>query len=51
MGDPLQQLTEAATVSITADHDEFVLVRTPAGLSGWVARADVADVVPRQSLR
>jgi tetratricopeptide (TPR) repeat protein len=51
MGDPLQQLTEAATVSITAEHDEFVLVRTPAGLSGWVARADVADVVPRQSLR
>jgi hypothetical protein len=51
MGDPLQQLTEAATVSITAEHDEFVLVRTGSGRSGWVARADVADVVPRQPLR
>jgi hypothetical protein len=51
MGDPLQQLTEAATVRITAEHDEFVLVRTDAGRSGWVARADIADVVPRQSLR
>jgi len=48
MGDPLEQLTEAATVTITAEHDDFVLVRTGAGRSVWVARADLAAVVPRQ---
>ena len=47
MGDPLRQLSEAETVTITAGHEDFVLVRTASGHSGWVARADLADVVPR----
>jgi hypothetical protein len=51
MGDPLLQLTEAETVTINAEHEDFVLVRTRTGRSGWAARADVADVVPRQSVR
>jgi tetratricopeptide (TPR) repeat protein len=51
MGDPLLQLTEAETVTITAQHEDFVLVRTPAGRSGWAARADLADVVPKHTLR
>jgi hypothetical protein len=46
MGDPLQQLSEADTVMITAGHEDFVLVRTASGRRGWVARADLADVVP-----
>jgi len=51
MGDPLAQLSEAETVTITAGHEDFVLVRTASGHSGWVARADLADVVPRRSVR
>ncbi len=51
MGDELLQLKEAETVTVTAEHEDFVLVRTPAGRSGWAARADVADVVPRHSVR
>jgi hypothetical protein len=46
MGDPLFVLPEAETVKITAEHDEFVLVETRAGRSGWVARANIAAVVP-----
>jgi tetratricopeptide (TPR) repeat protein len=46
MGDPLQQLSEAETVTITAGHEDFVLVRAASGRAGWVARADLADVVP-----
>jgi hypothetical protein len=51
MGDPLQQLSEAETVTVAQSHEEFVLVRTLAGRSGWVARADLADVVPETSVR
>jgi hypothetical protein len=47
MGDPLLQLSEAETVAVTAGHEDFVLVRTASGHNGWVARADLADVVPR----
>lgn len=47
MGDPLFTLPEAETVRITAEHDDFVLVRTRAGRSGWVSRANLAPVVPR----
>lgn len=51
MGDPLLQLSEAETVTITAGHEDFVLVRTASGHRGWVARADLADVVPRSPVR
>jgi hypothetical protein len=46
MGDTAFVLSEAETVTITAEHDEFVLVRTRGGLSGWVARANLGAVVP-----
>lgn len=48
MGDPLFVLPEAETVRITAEHDDFVLVRTRAGRAGWVSRANLAPVVPRR---
>ena len=46
MGDSLFVLPEAETVSITAEHDDFVLVRTRTGQTGWVSRANLAPVVP-----
>jgi hypothetical protein len=46
MGDPLFALPEAETVKMTAEHEGFVLVRTRAGRTGWVARASLAPVVP-----
>jgi hypothetical protein len=51
MGDPLQQLAEAETVAVTQAHEDFVLVRTASGRRGWVARADLADVVPQSPAR
>jgi hypothetical protein len=51
MGDALLQLTEAETVTILAQHEDFVLVRTHGGRDGWAARADLADVVPKATLR
>jgi hypothetical protein len=48
MGDPLFVLPEAETVRITAEHDDFLLVRTRAGRTGWVSRANLAPVVPRR---
>jgi hypothetical protein len=48
MGDPLFTLPEAETVRIAAEHDDFVLVRTRAGRTGWVSRANLAPVVPRR---
>lgn len=47
MGDPLFTLLEGQKVRLKAVHDEFMLVETDAGRTGWVARADVAPVVPR----
>jgi len=51
MGDSLQELPEAQTVTVLQGHEDFVLIRTPSGRSGWVARADLADVVPATSVR
>jgi hypothetical protein len=45
MGDTAFVLREAETVTMTAEHEDFVLIRTRGGLSGWVARANVAAVV------
>jgi hypothetical protein len=47
MGDALAELPEAETVRIMAMHEGFVLVRTRAGKTGWVADANIAAVVPR----
>ena len=46
MGDTLFVLPEAETVTMTAEHEDFVLIRTRGGLSGWVARASLGAVVP-----
>jgi hypothetical protein len=49
MGDSLQELTEAETVAVTEKHEDFVLIHTASGRSGWVARADIAAVVPKDA--
>ena len=46
MGDTGFVLPEAATVTVTAEHEDFLLIRTRDGLSGWVARANLGTVVP-----
>jgi type IV secretory pathway VirB2 component (pilin) len=46
MGDTAFMLPEAETVTITAEHEDFALIRTRRGLSGWVARASIGAVVP-----
>ena len=46
MGDAAFVLPEAETVTITARHEDFILIRTRAGRSGWVARANLGAVVP-----
>jgi hypothetical protein len=46
MGDTAFVLREAESVTMTAAHDDFMLIRTGAGLSGWVARANLGAVVP-----
>jgi hypothetical protein len=46
MGDPLFTLPEAETVRVLADHEDFVLIRTRAGKTGWVSRANIVPVVP-----
>src|SRR5215469_11427931 len=46
MGDAGFVLPEAATVTVTAEHEDFLLIRTRDGLTGWVARANLGVVVP-----
>jgi hypothetical protein len=46
MGDPAFVLREAETVTMTAEHEDFILIRTGGGLSGWVARANLGALVP-----
>jgi hypothetical protein len=46
MGDTAFVLPEAETVTITAEHEDFAMIRTRGGRSGWVARAALGAVVP-----
>lgn len=46
MSDTAFVLPEAETVTITGEHEDFALIRTRGGLTGWVARANVGAVVP-----
>lgn len=46
MGDTAFVLREAETVTMTAQHEDFVLIRTHTGRTGWVARANVGAVIP-----
>lgn len=41
------KLHEGETVTVRSEHQDFSLVQTSAGRSGWVARADLAHVVPQ----
>jgi hypothetical protein len=47
MGEPLFVLPEAETVRMTDEHEDFVLVQTRNGRTGWISRANLAPVVPR----
>lgn len=46
MADPAFVLREAESVTMTAEHEDFILIRTRSGLSGWVARANLGAVMP-----
>jgi hypothetical protein len=46
VADPAFKLHEGETVEVRAEHQDFALVQTSTGRSGWVARADLARVVP-----
>jgi hypothetical protein len=45
--EPLFCLREGETVWVRAERQDFALVQTTAGRSGWAARADLARVVPQ----
>jgi hypothetical protein len=47
MGEALFVLTEAETVTVTAEYQDFVLIRTHAGRVGWVLGTNLARVVAR----
>jgi hypothetical protein len=47
MGEPLFVLAEGETVTMGAEHEGFVLIRTFAGRSGWVSHGNVAPILPR----
>jgi hypothetical protein len=49
--EPLFVLPEATIVRVGAEHEGFVLVRIKGGRSGWVPRASVAPIVPKQGGR
>ena len=46
VADPAFKLHEGETVEVRAEHQDFALVQTLTGRSGWVARADLSRVVP-----
>jgi len=47
--EPLFKLREGETVTVRAEHQDFTLVQTSAGRSGWVPRADLVFVMPHSS--
>jgi hypothetical protein len=49
--EPAFKLREGETVMVRAEHQDFTLVQTTSGRSGWVARADLVFVVPPSSDR
>jgi hypothetical protein len=46
IGDPLFELPEASIVTMSTEHDGFVLIRTAAGRSGWVPATNLASIIP-----
>jgi hypothetical protein len=49
--EPLFKLREGETVTVRAEHQDFSLVQTSTGRSGWVGRADISRVVPQSGNR
>jgi tetratricopeptide (TPR) repeat protein len=43
---PLFELPEATLVKVRAEHDDFVLIQTAAGRTGWMQHANLAPIVP-----
>jgi hypothetical protein len=43
---PLFELPEASRVKLRAEHDDFVLIQTAAGRTGWTQRANLVSIVP-----
>jgi hypothetical protein len=43
---PLFELPEATLVKLSAEHDDFVLIQTTAGRTGWMQRANLVPIVP-----
>ena len=43
---PLFELPEATRVTLRAGHDDFVLIQTAAGRTGWTQRANLVPIVP-----
>ncbi len=46
MADTAFILREAESVTMTAEHEDFILIRAGGGQAGWVARANLGAVVP-----
>jgi hypothetical protein len=46
MADTAFVLREAESVTMAAEHEGFMLIRTGGGLSGWVSSANLGAVVP-----
>jgi len=46
--EPLFVLPEASIVRIMGKHDEFVLIRTEAGRTGWAQRSSLAFIMPKR---
>jgi hypothetical protein len=44
--EPIFTLPEASIVRISAKHDDFLLVKTQEGRTGWVPSANLARIVP-----
>jgi hypothetical protein len=46
MADTAFVLREAESVTMTAEHEDFILIRSGGGLTGWVSRANLGAVLP-----
>jgi len=51
VAEPAFKLREGETVTVRAERQNFTLVQSSAGRSGWVARSDLARVVPQSGSR
>jgi hypothetical protein len=43
---PVFVLPEASVVRMMEEHEDFVLIRTEAGGTGWAQRSNLAPIVP-----